>query len=134
MELQFAVGNEERHELVYSWDQMWGRESLTLDGVPIIKSVRILSFNLVHSLDANVGESEKHLVHVEKRRALLFSGFRPQVVTAWVDGVQVAAGVSNLTQRQIRSSVIIGVVVGVFVVAAFAGLAASLVALLMNAS
>jgi len=33
-----------------------------------------------------VGERERHEVLIEKRRPLLYAGFRPQVVRVFIDG------------------------------------------------
>ncbi len=41
-----------------------------------------------------VGHQERHAVKIEKHRKLLFAGFRPQRVLAYVDGQLVAEGVA----------------------------------------
>ena len=117
MELRFEVGARERHEVVYSWDQMWGRLSLVVDGVSVLKTMHILSFDLVRVDEVTVGDAEKHLVRVEKRRDLFFAGFRPQIVTAFVDGERVAEGVSNLSRQQARSLIVFRIVFAVVVIA-----------------
>jgi nitrate reductase NapE component len=117
MELRFEVGSHERHVVVYSWDQMWGRLSLVVDGVNVLKTRHMLSFDLVRADEVTVGGAEKHQVRVEKRRDLFFAGFRPQIVTAFVDGERVAEGVSNLSRQQVRSLIIFGIVLAVVVIA-----------------
>jgi hypothetical protein len=114
--VKFEVGESEQHEVVYSWDQMWGGCSITVDGTAIQRSRSILSFSLKQVNEFQVGVAEKHDVRIEKTRHLLLAGFRPQRIQAFVDGEQVAAGVSELTQKNVRSVWIFGIVAGVVVV------------------
>lgn len=130
MELVFEVGTTEKHEVVYSWDQMWGRESLAVDGTRVLKTVQILSFRLVKVRQATVGENEKHQVRVEKRRKLFVAGFRPQIVTAFVDGKKVAEGVSTVSPKSNPSIIVLGIAFGVIVVACIAVVVAVAAALL----
>lgn len=116
MQLQFEVGTTERHEVVYSWDQMWGRETLAVDGAQVLNTVKWFSLTLVRSRQVTVGTEEKHEVRVDKRRELFFAGFRPQFVTAYVDGQKVTEGISTLSPRQQRSLIVLGIVCGAIVV------------------
>ena len=86
MELHFRVGVHEFHDVLYSWNQMWGGLKITVDGVNILNTVRMFSVSLVKAYEFTVGVDEKHTVRIEKKRALFFSGFRPQIVTVMVDG------------------------------------------------
>jgi hypothetical protein len=94
--LKFEVGETEKHEVVYSWDQIWGGRSITVDGNRIQKSVTLLSFSLKQVNEFHVGIAEIHTVRIEKTRALLFAGFRPQKIVAFVDGQQVAIATAEI--------------------------------------
>jgi hypothetical protein len=132
MELRFEVGTNERHEVAYSWDQMWGRESLAVDGIGVLKTVQVMSFSLVRVREVTVGEVERHQVRVEKRRELILAGFRPQVITAYVDDEKVAEGISTITPRQIRSLIVAGIALAVVVVTLFSVGVVAVVSLLIN--
>lgn len=84
--MTFDVGSKEKHEVVYSFDKMWGRLTITVDGTTVIDTVRFASLSLVKRWEFLVGTKEQHVVRIEKRRALFFSGFRPQPVFAYIDG------------------------------------------------
>jgi hypothetical protein len=132
MELRFEVGTTERHVVAYSWDQMWGRESLAIDGVDVLKTVQLMSFSLVRVRQATVGEVERHRVRVEKRRELVLAGIRPQVITAYVDDEKVAEGISTISSRQIRSLIVFGIVLAVVVVTLLSVGLVAVVSLLLN--
>ena len=66
------------------------------DGIDVVKTVRVLSFSLVKSYEFTVGVEEVHAVRIDMKRKLFLSGFRPQIITAWVDDLQVAGGVSTI--------------------------------------
>ncbi|RFA15943.1 hypothetical protein B7R21_03045 [Subtercola boreus] len=89
--LRFSVGDSERHEVFYRWDQVWGWVTVTVDDVLVSKQLVTISFRLMRVLELQVGESEKHSVRIEKRRSLFFSAARPQPIEAFVDGVLVAS-------------------------------------------
>ncbi len=92
--MSFEVGVSERHTVVFSFDKFWGGLSITVDGVNVVKTVQFLSFDLVQTWDFVVGVQERHAVHIEKHRTVLFAGFRPQPVYAYVDGLPVAQAVA----------------------------------------
>lgn len=89
MQMTFTVGHEEQHEVAFSFDKFWGRLLITVDGQSVIDTVRLFSLGLVQTWEFPVGVMEVHTVRIEKRRERLFAGFRPQPVTAYVDGVVV---------------------------------------------
>lgn len=111
MELNFVVGEREKHDVHFSWNQMWGGLKIAVDGIDVVSTVRILSFSLVKTYEFTVGVEEKHTVRIEKRREKFFAGFRPQVVTAWVDFQQTAEGVSSVPKWQAITAVVLGLVV-----------------------
>lgn len=111
--VKFEVGESEKHEVVYTWDQMWGGRSISVDGIAIQKSRTVLSLSLRQVNDFPVGIEEKHEVRIVKTRPLLVAGFRPQHIEAFVDGVHVSTAVSELSPRNIRAAWIVGIVSGV---------------------
>jgi hypothetical protein len=90
----FDVGVHERHQVVFSFNKFWGGLSIKVDGVNVISQVQLASVDLVKRFDFVVGVQEQHHVHIEKHRKVMFAGFRPQPVYAWVDGQPVAQGVA----------------------------------------
>ena len=92
--MSFEVGVSEHHMVVFSFDKFWGGLSITVDGVAVVNTVQFASFDLVKTWDFVVGVQERHAVHIEKHRTVLFAGFRPQPVYAYVDGLPVAQAVA----------------------------------------
>ncbi|HEX4057742.1 MAG TPA: hypothetical protein VHX87_05440 [Galbitalea sp.] len=88
--LSFDVGNHEKHRVEMRFDQMWGSLSISVDGQPVKRDLRMFSVSLVKTYELTVGQDEKHDIRIDKTRALWFAGFRPQVVRAYVDGQLVA--------------------------------------------
>lgn len=117
MDFRFTVGDVEKHELVYSWDQIWGRIRLTVDGIQVVKKLQ-LAGGLTSNEEMVIGVTERHHVRIEKRRELFFAGFRPQYLSAYVDGVKVAEAVAHLSPSQSRNLILLtigGAVVGALV-------------------
>jgi len=94
MQLEFDVGVGERHRVVFSFNKAIGNLSITVDGTPVVGDFRFASVSTVKTYEFVVGDREKHTVRIDKHRATLFAGFRPQPVYAYVDGVLVAEGVA----------------------------------------
>ena len=94
MDLSFEVGDTEFHDVLFQFDKIWGGLNIYVDGESIIKTVRFASLDLVKTWKFEVGDEEKHEVQIDKHRSLLFAGFRPQPVNAFVDGKLVASGVA----------------------------------------
>jgi hypothetical protein len=94
MQMRFEVGEKERHVVTFAFNKFWGNLSIKVDGVAIRKELRMMSVNLVKRWEFTVGEQERHQVVIEKRRELMFAGYRPQPVTAYVDGRLVAEAVA----------------------------------------
>ena len=85
---------QELHEVVFEFDKFWGKLVITVDGVPVVKDLRLASLDLAKTYSFEVGTTESHQVVIEKRRERFFAGFRPQTVRAFVDGALVAEGVA----------------------------------------
>jgi hypothetical protein len=94
MQFQFEVGEQERHEVTFSFDKFWGKLVISVDGVPITREVRLISVSLVKSYEFVIGTQERHTVRIDKERKLLFAGFRPQICRAYVNGQLVAEAVA----------------------------------------
>ncbi|UYG17673.1 hypothetical protein BRM3_04415 [Brachybacterium huguangmaarense] len=90
MIMSFDVGVRERHAIVFSFDKVWGRITIMVDGQSVVDGVVGLSFSTVRTWEFDVGVHERHRVRIDKRRPLLLAGARPQTVTVHVDGVLVA--------------------------------------------
>ena len=90
MKFSFDVGVHERHQVAFSFDKFWGGLSITVDGEPVRRELRVMSVDLVKRYQFTVGVDERHNVLIEKERKLLFAGFRPQQCRAYVDGQLVA--------------------------------------------
>lgn len=87
MKFNFTVGNMEKHEVEFYFNQFWGNISIKIDGQEKIKDLQMFSLSLSSKYDFEVGQSEKHKVVIEKIRKLLFAGFRKQKYNVFVDGV-----------------------------------------------
>ena len=94
MQMTFVVGVTEKHTVSFSFDKFWGGLTITVDGNSIVNTTQMISLNLVASWQFPVGVTEVHHVQIDKHREVMFAGFRPQPVYAYVDGVLVAQGVA----------------------------------------
>jgi hypothetical protein len=92
MRLEFEVGDEEQHTVVYSWNQFTGRSFVTVDGVRVVNELRVWSPSLVMRYQLTVGVHEQHEVVIEKHRKRFNSAVKPQACRAYVDGQLVAGG------------------------------------------
>ncbi len=64
-----------------------------------------------------VGEAEQHEVRVTKERPVALAAFRPQAITAYVDGQEGAQTEGTLRRGQ---AIGIGVVIGILIVSGLA--------------
>lgn len=92
--LAFEVGEGEKHAVVFEFNKFWGSLRIAVDGEMLVRELRIFSASPRASWEFSVGTFEPHLVRIEKRRALVLAGARPQPVRAYVDGVLAAEGVA----------------------------------------
>lgn len=88
--LRFTVGERERHEIVYTFDQMWGWLAISVDGKVIVRHFVTVSFRLRRAYEFRVGETEQHDIRIEKTRQLVASFGQPQPIRAYCDGRLVA--------------------------------------------
>ena len=88
--MTFSVGTAETHTVVFRFNPFWGDLSITVDGQPVVRTLRLFSLRLLATWTFTVGAEERHTVRIEKRRPLLSAGFRPQTVQAFVEDQLVA--------------------------------------------
>lgn len=85
LELAFHVGQREQHRVVFRFNKFWGNLSITVDGDPVVRDLRMFSVKLMKTYRFSVGAAEVHDVRIEKDRKLLLAGGRAQPVRAYVD-------------------------------------------------
>jgi hypothetical protein len=90
MHMMFEVGSNERHQVNFDFDQTWGKLTISVDGNVLVKQRILISVSLVRQWEFDVGSDEVHHVRIEKRRARHLAFAKPQPVTAFVDGKQIA--------------------------------------------
>ena len=84
--MQFVVGVNERHEVTFTFDKMWGKTQLLVDGQIMVSEAPQFSASTTREWNVVVGVTEQHAVRIVKTRALFFAGFQPQLIQAFVDG------------------------------------------------
>ena len=89
IEFDLVVGDHERHLVHFSFNQVWGPLSITVDGKKVVGDFRWASTRTTKRYRLMVGDIERHDVLIEKSRPLLFAGFRKQTCRVFVDNVQV---------------------------------------------
>ena len=88
-QLEFEVGQEERHQVVFSFDRFSGNTKIRVDGALVDSERAIFSAQMIKRYEFGVGQAEKHAVVIEKKRKVLFAGFRPSTYNVFVDGALV---------------------------------------------
>ena len=105
------------HEVVYTWDQFTGRLRITVDGRGLVSKIRMFSVRPTADSKFTVGEAEQHEVRITKERPVVLAAFRPQPITAYVDGREVARTEGTMQRGQ---TIGIGVLVGILFVGGLA--------------
>jgi hypothetical protein len=85
-QLEFEVGQEERHRVVFSFDRFSGSTKIRVDGALVDSERAMFSVQLTKRYEFGVGQAEKHAVVIEKTRKQLLAGFRPSTYNVFVDG------------------------------------------------
>jgi Arc/MetJ family transcription regulator len=111
--LEFTVGDRERHGVVYTWDQFTGRLRITVDDREVVSTMRMFSISSTAEHVFVVGDAERHEVRISKERPIALAAFRPQPITAYVDGHEVARTEGTMRRGQ---TVGVGVLIGVLFV------------------
>jgi len=84
--VEFWVGVNERHHVAFTYDKFWGTTKIFVDGQQMVNDLTVFSVSLTRTWEFYVGYQERHFVRIVKTRKVLFAGFRPQLVQAYVDG------------------------------------------------
>jgi len=86
LDFEFEVGENERHNVVFQFDQLWGPLKISVDGKRVIRKLGMFSLRRTSGYEFSVGSSELHQVRIEKTRKALVGGFQAQECVAYVDG------------------------------------------------
>jgi hypothetical protein len=86
LDFEFEVGENERHNVGFQFDQLWGPLKISVDGKPVIRKLGMFSFRRTSGYEFSVGSSEPHQVRIEKTRKALVGGLQAQECVAYVDG------------------------------------------------
>jgi hypothetical protein len=89
LDFEFEVGESERHNVAFEFDQLWGPLKISVDGQPVIRKLGMFSLKQTSRYEFSVGSSEPHEVRIEKSRKALLGGFQGQECVAYVDGQEV---------------------------------------------
>ncbi|HEX4128053.1 MAG TPA: hypothetical protein VHX67_10780 [Acidimicrobiales bacterium] len=89
LDFEFEVGESERHNVAFEFDQLWGPLKISVDGKRVIKKLGMFSLKQTSRYEFSVGSSEPHEVRIEKSRKALLGGFQAQECVAYVDGEEV---------------------------------------------
>ena len=90
LDFEFEVGETERHNVTFEFDQLWGPLKISVDGKQVVRKLGMFSLRRTSSYEFSVGSGEQHQVRIEKTRKALFGGFQPQECVAYVDGREMA--------------------------------------------
>ena len=86
LDFEFEVGESERHNVAFQFDQMWGPLKISVDGKRVIRKLGMFSLRRTSRYEFSVGSIEPHQVRIEKTRKALVGGFQAQECVAYVDG------------------------------------------------
>src|ERR1700722_17194207 len=86
LDFEFEVGESERHNVAFQFDQLWGPLKISVDGKPVFRKLGMFSLRRTSGYEFSVGSSELHQVRIEKTRKALVGGFQAQECVAYVDG------------------------------------------------
>jgi hypothetical protein len=91
IDLEFDVGEVEKHHVRFTFDQTWGPVRVWVDDRIAVKGFEVFSLSKVKTYAFAVGTGETHEVEIVKTRARTMGGFRKQSVVGRVDGEVVAS-------------------------------------------
>jgi hypothetical protein len=86
MQFWFDVGRHEIHRVVFSFDKMWGKTLITVDGFSVVEHTEWFSLSTVKTFEFVVGQQEQHHVAIRKTRTVFMAFARPMVYEVFVDG------------------------------------------------
>jgi hypothetical protein len=90
LDFEFEVGQSERHNVAFQFDQLWGPLKISVDGKRVVSKLEIFNLRRTSHYDFSVGSSEPHQVRIEKTRKAAVGGFQAQECVAYVDGQETA--------------------------------------------
>ena len=89
LQFEFEVGETERHNVAFRFDQLLGPLRISVDGEPVIRKFEMFSLRRVERYEFSVGSGEPHDVRIEKTRKALLGGFQAQECVTFVDGQEI---------------------------------------------
>ncbi len=81
----------ERHVVDLHWDQVWGKFTISVDGVPAVGERHLFGFKRARRYEVSVGRGEVHRVAIEKSKILFTGRLVPETLEFFVDGSPVRA-------------------------------------------
>lgn len=72
MRFTIEIGEKEKHQLEYQFNQLFGRLVIKVDDEPVMESIRLFNEPLFEEHEFVVGTSERSSVRIEKQRKILF--------------------------------------------------------------
>jgi hypothetical protein len=89
LDFEFEVGEVERHNVAFQFDQLWGPLKISVDGKQVVRKLGMFSLRRTNRYEFSVGSSEPHQVRIDKTRKTLVGGFQAQECVTFVDGQEV---------------------------------------------
>jgi hypothetical protein len=89
LDFEFEVGEAERHNVAFQFDQLWGPLKISVDGKRVVRKLGIFSLRRTNRFEFSVGSSEPHQVRIDKTRRALVGGLQAQECVTFVDGQEV---------------------------------------------
>ena len=72
MKFSFEIGELEKHQVEFNFNQLYGTLLISVDQMPIRRVTRLLNEPIQEIFDFTVGNTERWPVRIEKRRKPLF--------------------------------------------------------------
>jgi hypothetical protein len=91
VELRFDVGEVEKHQVRFVFNQTWGPVRIWVDDHLVVKGFEMFSLSTVRTYAFAVGTDERHQVEIVKTRKRWVGGLRKQSIVGRVDGNEVAS-------------------------------------------
>jgi hypothetical protein len=89
LDFDFEVGDAERQNVAFTWDQLWGPMKISVDGKQVVRKLGWFSLRRTKGYEFSVGSSEMHQVRIAKTAQAPMGGFQAQECVAYVDGQEI---------------------------------------------
>jgi hypothetical protein len=89
LDFDFEVGEAERHNVAFTWDQLWGPMKISVDGKQVVRKRGWFSLRRTKGYEFSVGSTEIHQVRIAKTAQSPMGGFQGQECVAYVDGQEI---------------------------------------------